>query len=387
MAGEGSGPVRIALGSAYAALFFALGIYMPFFSLWLGTRGLSPTEIGTALAVPLVTRLMATPLLGLLSDWLGKPKAVLATLAVATVALIGTLAFAHGAAAIFIILGIAALFWNPSFQLLDAYATRQARAGRVDYGRSRLWGSASFVLANLAGGLVIAQAGQGATVMLMLVGHVAFLATCLALPELPRPAPAAAAQLALPRARAALIAGILAAALVQATHAPLYAFGSVNWKAQGLSLTVIGCLWATGVVAEIVLFHFGTRVLRRLPPAGLLAAGGLAATVRFSVLSLDPPLMVLVPLQLLHGLTFGATYLGLVELVARAVPEHRAATMQSLAGWVVSLAMAGSSVASGPLFASFGAGSFLLSAGLGLAGLAAALVSARLQPQSSGSGG
>lgn len=387
MKGDGNGPVRMALGSAYAALFFALGIYMPFFPLWLGTRGLDPTEIGVALAVPLVTRLLATPLLGLLSDRLGKPKAVLLILAAGTLVCISVLAFASTAWAIFVILGIAATVWNPSFQLLDSYATRQARARRVDYGRSRLWGSASFVVANLAGGVLIAWAGAGITVGVMLVGHAAFLLACFVLPELPRPAPNPAPHLVVPRALAALVLGVLAAALVQATHAPLYAFGSLNWQAQGLSLTVIGMLWATGVLAEIVLFHFGTRVLRRLPPAGLLAAGGAAAILRFSVLSLDPPLVVLVPLQLLHGATFGATYLGMVELVARAVPEHRSATVQSLAGWTVSLAMAASSAVSGPLFQAFGPGTFLMSAGLGLAGLMAALLSGWLQPQRAASGG
>ncbi|WP_341990309.1 MFS transporter [Azorhizobium sp. AG788] len=387
MTGQANRSLRVALGSAYGALFFALGIYMPFFPLWLTGQGLDPQEIGVALAVPLVTRLVATPLLGLLSDRLGRPKALLTALAAATLILISLLAFARTPQAIFLVLGLSAMVWNPSFQLLDAYATRQARAKRVDYGQSRLWGSTSFILANLAGGVVIAWTGEGIVVAMMLAGHAAFLATCVALPELPRPMRDGTSHLALPRARAALVVGILAAAMIQASHATLYAFGSMNWRAQGLSLTVIGMLWATGVLAEIVLFRFGTRVLRRLDPAALLAIGGGAAVLRFCLLSLDPPLLWLVPLQLLHGATFGATYLGLVELVARAVPEHRAATMQSLAGWTVSLAMAGASALSGVLFAAYGSDTFLGSAGLGGAGLAAALISHRLQPQRAGTGG
>ncbi len=387
MTGQPDRPVRLALGSAYGALFFALGVYMPFFPLWLEGRGLDSQEIGAALAVPLVTRLLATPVLGWLSDRLGRPKALLTALAAVTVGLIALLAFARTPLAIMLVLGLSATVWNPSFQLLDAYATRQARAKRVDYGRSRLWGSASFILANVAGGAIIARTGEGIVIAMMLAGHAAFLVTCVALPELPRAAREGAAHLSLPRARAALVVGILAAALIQASHAPLYAFGSVNWRAQGLSLTAIGALWATGVVAEIVLFRFGTRVLRRLDPAALLALGGAAAVVRFLLLTQDPSLPLLVPLQLLHGATFGATYLGLVELVARAVPEHRAATVQSLAGWTVSLAMAATSAVSGTLFAAYGADTFLVSAGLGLAGLSAALVSRWLQPHKAGSGG
>lgn len=387
MGSGGQERVRLALPAAYAGLFFALGIYMPFFPLWLAERGLSAGEIGTALAVPLTTRLLATPLLGFLSDKLGKPRALLILLAALTLTVMAVLAFARGAVMIFVILGLAALAWNPSFPLLDAYASRQARAKRVDYGRSRLWGSASFILANLLGGWLVGAAGAGATVPLMLAGHLAFLLTCLILPELPRPVLSSVPYAALPRARAALVVGILGAACVQASHSVLYAFGSVTWQKQGLSLGAIGGLWALGVVSEVVLFHFGTRVLRRLPPALLLAIGGAAAMVRFSAMTLDLPLVALLPLQLLHGATFGATYLGLVELVARAVPEHRAATVQSLAGWTVSLAMAAASAASGPLFQAFGANAFFMSVALGGVGMAAALASAALHPQRSGAGG
>lgn len=380
-------PVKGPLGFAYGTLFFSLGVYMPFFPIWLTARGMSPQEIGAAIAVPLFTRLLATPLLGILSDRIGKPRAVLALLAALTVAAMLVLSQMQAPLAIYVVLGLAAMAWNPSFSLLDAYATRQARAGRVDYGRSRLWGSASFILANLAGGFLIAQAGAPAVMVLMLAGQASFLAAMLVLPELARAPVASGSHLALPKAGRMLVLGVLAAALVQASHATLYAFASVHWAEQGLSLGVIGGLWALGVVAEIVLFRYGTPVLRRIGPLWLLAAGGLAAVIRFGALALDPPLWLLVPLQLLHGGTFGATYLGLVELVARTTPEHRASTAQSVAGWTVSLAMSLASFGAGQLWVVFGHTAFLTSAGLGLCGVLLALTARLLQPHSFGAGG
>lgn len=379
--------VKAPLAVAYGTLFFSLGVYMPFFPLWLTARGLSPGEIGAAIAVPLFTRLLATPLLGVLSDRIGRPRAVLAVLAGLTVIAMLVLSQAQAPLAIYVVLGLAAMAWNPSFSLLDAYATRQARAGRVDYGRSRLWGSATFILANLAGGFLIAKAGASAVMVLILVGQASFLAAMLALPELARAPVVAAPHLALPRAGVMLVLGVLAAALVQASHATLYAFSSVHWSERGLSLGVIGGLWALGVVSEILLFRFGTQVLRRIGPLWLLAAGGIAALVRFSALALDPPLWALIPLQLLHGATFGATYLGLVELVARTTPEHRAGTAQSIAGWTVSLAMSIASFAAGQLWVRMGHDAFFASAALGLCGALLALTARALQPQRSGEGG
>ncbi len=380
-------PVRVALASAYATLFFSLGIYMPFFPLWLTERGLTPQEIGAAIAVPLFTRLAATPLLGLLSDRLGRPKALLAALALATCVMMTALVFCRTTTAIYVALGLAAMAWNPSFSLLDAYATRQARAGRVDYGRSRLWGSASFVFANLAGGFLIARTGAQAVVVMMVLGQLSFLAAMLVLPELRRPPVHATAHLTVPRARAVLVLGVLAAALVQSSHATLYAFASVHWAQNGLSLGTIGLLWAVGVISEIILFRNGTKLVKRFGPLLLLGAGGIVAVVRFSALAFDPPFAILLPLQILHGATFGATYLGLVDLVARFTPEHRAGTAQSIAGWTVSLAMSGASFASGLLWVSFGQDAFLASAALGLCGAGLAGAARLAQPQSAGEGG
>lgn len=365
-------PVRAAMGLAYGAQFFALGVYLPFFPLWLSAWGLSAQDIGLAIAVQLATRLVSTPLLGLLSDRLGRPKALLVLLASFTALTMSLLVLAQTLIAILLVLGVAALAWNPGFALLDAYATRQARAGRIDYGRSRLWGSVAFVAANLAGGLVIQQMGPGAVVALMLAGFVFYVAATFALPELARPAVTAMPGLDWKQARSILVVGVLAAALVQASHATLYAFSSLHWSRSGLSLTAVGLLWSIGVISEIVVFRFGTRLVRRIGPLGLLMTGAGIGVVRFVGLALDPSLPVLVALQVLHGGTFGATYLGQVQLIARYAPEHRAGSAQSLAAWVVNLTMSAASLASGPLWAMLGPGAFGVSAGLaGLGGVLA----------------
>ncbi len=378
-----SGPrwkLPLALGATFAAFYLPLGIQMPFLPLWLQYRGLGPEEIGIAIAVPLVARLFATPVLGFVSDKVGRPRAVLALLGVATVFSTTALAFSVSPLLIFIALGLTALSWNPSFSLLDSYTARQARAGRVDYGRARQWGSGSFLIANLVGGVIITALGAGAVVFMMLAGHLAYLAFVNTLPELERPAPPPPRGAGGIREHGWLVLGVLGVALVQASHAQLYAFGSMQWQAEGYSLTIIGLLWAVGVAAEIALFRFGTRLVVRFGALGLIVLGGVAAVVRFAAMAFDPPLAVLVPLQLLHAFTFGATYLGMVELVARGVPEHRSASAQSLASWTVSLMMAGGSIIAGLLWVMMGAHAFLISAAIGGAGAAVALLARMLRP-------
>ena len=60
-------------------------------------------------------------------------------------------------------------------------------------------------------------------------------------------------------------------ALIQGAHAAYYGFAALFWRSQGLSDTVIGLLIAEGIVAEILLFARGRRLVERLGPAGLTA--------------------------------------------------------------------------------------------------------------------
>jgi PPP family 3-phenylpropionic acid transporter len=171
-----------------------------------------------------------------------------------------------------------------------------------------------------------------------------------------------------------LVLGVAAAALVQASHGLLYALGSVHWAARGFGPGMIGVLWSLGVIAEIALFTYGGRAVARLTALPLIAIGGAAALVRFAAMSLDPPAAYLLALQLLHGLTFGATHLGLVALIAGAVPDRALGRAQSFASTAISVAVGLAIIASGPLYSRYGAAAYWSSAGCGLLGGALALL-------------
>jgi MFS transporter, PPP family, 3-phenylpropionic acid transporter len=77
---------------------------------------------------------------------------------------------------------------------------------------------------------------------------------------------------------------------------------------------------------------------------------------------------LLAVLQCLHGLSFAATHLGSVQLVARAVPDHHSATAQgdfaTIVGVVMTLALAGSGV----LYEAYGDRAYLAMAASAVAG-------------------
>ncbi len=375
MSGDRAAPVaRPRLSLYYGALFLAIGLYLPFFPLYLSAIGLTADEIGLVLTAPLLSRLLAVPFLGAFADRFATRAGALRLYAVAATAGFLALFATRDAVAIAAVLAATAAFWGALIPVADAAAVRLSRAGGPDYGRVRLWGSITFIAANLAGGWIVGALTGTAVLPLMAAGFAvtALAAFLLRLPPTDRTGGAtASAGGGAPLSAWVVVAG---AGLVQASHALVYAFGSIHWEGQGFPAAAIGALWATGVLAEIVLFRFAPAVTTRIAPVALVALGGIGGLVRWGAMAAEPGLAATFFLQTLHGLSFGATHLGLVHFIGATFPEGRAARAQSVAATLMGAAMAGLTAASGLLYATFGAGAFLAMAAACAAGLLALLL-------------
>ena len=144
------------LSFLYAALFFELGVNLPFFPLWLRSQSLGDDAIGIVLAAPLLTRIIANPVVGALADRRERMTAALVACSAAVVIGIGLLAFAHGFLPILLLVIAIALAQGPLIALTDAVTLRslsRLHSAELRYGRIRLWGSAGFALASLSAGI------------------------------------------------------------------------------------------------------------------------------------------------------------------------------------------------------------------------------------------
>lgn len=354
----------------YAALFVVIGTYLPFMPAWLGDKGLGAEQIGFVLMIPMLIRAFITPWIAYGIDRHGNRSLAAAVLALGAAGATLALFAVEGFAAVLVVFALVSLLWSPLNPVADAAAIAGVRAAGLDYGRMRLWGSASFIAANLGAGWLIDRYSPDAALAVMAV---ALAATGLIAATLPRletqsagAQPFTAASLKL-LARGAFIAILLIAALLNASHAVIYAFGTLHWQSLGYSNTTIGVLWAVGVLAEIVLFAFSGAAIRRFGSYGLLALGAAAACVRWTAMAYDPPMAFLFVLQMLHAFTFGATYLGMVNLAADAVPERLGGTAQSMLHAAISVMLAGATLAAGRLYGSYGAEAFLAMASMGAA--------------------
>src|SRR5262245_60041951 len=231
----------------YAAFSLLIGLHMPLFPLWLEARGLDAAQVGLVLAAPAFARIIAVPLATRAGDRVFGLREVLIVCSVATALGYAALGFITGAAAVLVLAMLASVPHTPVTALLDAYALRGLKARKRAYGPVRLWGSVSFIAANLAAGLMLDVVAAGDLIWLIAAaGGVLAVASVRLTPLKPVAGPDHRAA-SRPLWRDPLFMALLvAASLIQASHALYYGFSTIDWKAAGFDGVSIGALWEIG---------------------------------------------------------------------------------------------------------------------------------------------
>ncbi len=318
----------------YTGQFVLLGVQLPFFAGWLHTRGFIASEIGLITGAALIARLAFGPIVAFWADHQDDERQSLRLVsflfAVAAVALI----FVPGKW----LIGVAAVVVIWTFGLLvpltDSAVLRADRNGHLHYGQTRAMGSTAFLTTTIIGGALLTTFGIGASVWVMAIAASFAFVAAMALPKGAggrsgaKPVSWREAQRLI--VNPIFIAVILSAGLTQGAHAVYYAFSYLRWEALGYSAQIIGLLWATGVVVEILVLTRARGLALRFGPAVLLALGAGGAAIRWTITAMEPPLWVLFLTQTLHALTFAATYLGTIEFLDRAVPTRLVNTAMTL---------------------------------------------------------
>lgn len=369
---SGSFPAFVLLqGSLYAAY----GTESPFLPSFLGERGLTPGEIGVALAAGTLMRLAAGPVAGHLADRYDATRAVLGVAAAAS----GLIAFAYLAGyGFWPLLGVSVFHASAIAALAPlADALALAAAEREDtffYGWVRGAGSAAFVVGTLISGLLVARAGLASIIV---SSGLLFLLMAAATTRVP----AAPARDGLPSLGLGGIRELLAlkpfrrmlvvAALVIGSHALNDGFAVIRWREAGIGPTAISLLWSEAVASEVFVFVLaGPWLLARLGTAraALLAAG--FGVLRWSAMAATASVPILAAVQPMHGMTFALLHLAAMRLIAGVVPERLAATAQTLYGTLgLGVASAVLTAAGGLLYGAFGAGAFWVMTALCVAAL------------------
>ncbi len=296
------------LSNFYFWYFAFIGAFAPYFALYLQWLGYTPLQIGALLAINPVSRIYGPNLWGWLADHYRARGAIARACAAATAVVFAAVLLHPGFWGMFVLLAVLNLFWSGILPLAEA-STMGLLGSRIGtYGRIRLWGSIGFVCIVVAGGYLLDRFGIRTLEPTVLALLAVTAAATFTLPRDRSVSPhAKKVSLAVALSQPGVIAVLAGFLLMQVAHGPYNAFYSIFLVENGHSKTVVGWLWAVGVLAEIALFVSLPRVMQRWTLEQILLASFACAVLRFLLIAWGvASVTVLAFAQLLHAVTFGA---------------------------------------------------------------------------------
>src|SRR5207248_2195884 len=147
--------IRARLGAFYAASFLVVGIQTPFWPVWLAGRGLDAQEIAALFAAGIWAKVAATPLIGAAADRLGNRRGVMAALATVACLAYAALWPEWGFWGLLWLNLVAGVAQSALMPLGDSITLAAVRGSGLDYGRIRIWGSLSFIVAAIGSGALL----------------------------------------------------------------------------------------------------------------------------------------------------------------------------------------------------------------------------------------
>jgi MFS transporter, PPP family, 3-phenylpropionic acid transporter len=358
------------LSSLFYFLYFAaFGIYIPYWTLYLKHLSLSPVQIATIYAIPSIARIFLPPIYGYLADRGQHRKMILRMTAVAQVAPLLLLIQFHSYPALLLLISIFSLFNAAVLPFTEATVQEEQEKGKLDYGRTRLWGTVSFILLAATFGKVIERFHYD----WILYGFIAFL-FLLSVLSFFQPGGKIGVQFQrqdidrILRKKSTWIF-LTCVFFMHLSQGAYYGFFSIHLSEIGFQDSNIGIQWAAAAASEIAIFFFASVILRRFALVHLFRICLLFAAVRWLWIYYAEAYFWLTLSQGMHAFSFGLFHIACMRMTHTIFSEGFRSIGQSLVsslGWGLGSVIG--VLVSGYLWQEFGAATFLFSSAIAFAG-------------------
>ena len=307
------------LSAFYFAYFALLGATVPFLPLYFHHLGFSSVQIGELLAIPMLTRCFAPNLWGWLGDRTGQRLRIVRIGAVLTLLCFSSIFLGSSYGWLALVMASHAFFWHAVLPQFEVITLGHLREQAARYSQIRLWGSIGFILTVIGMGALFERVSIAWYPWVVIAVMASIILSSWLVPD---SAPASDAGTPddsrfLARLREPmLLAFFSASVLMQFSHGPYYSFITLYLEQLGYSRTIVGWIWALGVIAEVVLFMLMARVLARWTVRQVLITSLLLASLRWLLLGqLADVWPVLLLAQLLHAATFGSFHAASIHFI------------------------------------------------------------------------
>ncbi|MBP6422532.1 MAG: MFS transporter [Propionivibrio sp.] len=307
------------LSGFYFFYFAFIGVFLPYFGLYLQTLSFSAWDISVLMSQMQLMRLFGPYLWGTLADRFVSRVPIIRLAGL--IALMASASFFHirSFEAILVAMAVLSFFWSATLPLVETLTFEHLRENPERYSRIRIWGSIGFIVAVMGAGALLDHVKLPSVLWLIVFALAGTLLYAVAIPGAEPALHHADHPPVLEILRQRRVVALFSACFsMSAAHGALYVFYSIFLSDHGYSKSVVGGLWSLGVLAEIAVFFYMSRLLRVFSLRTILLLSFSAAVVRFMMIGwgVEQP-FVLVFAQVLHGLTFGSFHAAAITVVNR----------------------------------------------------------------------
>lgn len=313
------GRPEVWMSGAYWWAFGAVGALGPFIALYYRELGMSGARVGLLAALPSVGVALLAPFWGAFADARSNHRLVLRIALVLTALAAVGLARAEAFWLVLVLAGMMALFSAPTPSILDSYglaiAERRGASLRGGYGAIRVWGSLGYTVGVWCVGRWMGGEVSNAF-LLAYAGCLLLAGVCtLGLPSMGERKAARVWDVpgAVLKNRPLLVL-MLTAYLLSIGSTTMYSFLGIRLRELGGGADLIGAAFALNAASELPVVFFGSWFIARLGAVRLLVLAIVVYAARLAAYSVLPGADWVLPVQLLHGFSFGAFLLASVTL-------------------------------------------------------------------------
>lgn len=318
--------------STYFSFFVSYGVFLVYLNLHYKRIGLSAEQIGVLSALYPLVGILINPLWGMAADRSPDPRRIVRRLLFASAILFGVLFLLKDFGLIFLVILSFAICYSPVISLTDALTLGTLAKWGGDYGRMRLWGSLGFIFpAFVLWGILNWRDDLRVIFPLFFITTVAAGAVLGQFPHLKRPVTAGLNLSALHLLREPMFLIFLGAGFFHnLAMSGYYAFFSIYLDDLHVASSYTGFFWAIGPIAETAALSLVGGYIARWGVKRVLLLSFAATAVRLGVLSIAPPVIVILISQTLHALTFGTYHAASLHYLAQKASDENRASVQAL---------------------------------------------------------
>ena len=208
---------------------------MPWWPVWLSSRGLTDVEIADLLAFERLIIVAASLTVAHFADKTGHRRKFLIMFAVGMTIGYTLFSIANFYWHYLIIAAFTGICRSPLIPLSDSITMTHVRRLEADYGKVRLWGTISFILGSFLGGVILEDQEEAMILVAIVVSSIFAAWGFFFLPDTRSEGNAPRLLDGVKLAtRPIFILFIVTIALSMSSHSAVYTFGSLYWRGLGI---------------------------------------------------------------------------------------------------------------------------------------------------------